>query len=303
MQTEKNAELSIRNDVDAVVFDDYNWSEDENLLELLRDGECVAEIRTKGFRFMPKTRKAGKKTGGSDKLTWKKGDLEVVKIVYKGKDWKVRPREKQPLRVLPVHKRRLKEYRDISEFQEEYPDKGERVKFVRKLRNDEIDELVELCDSIQGKNYYENLKKKEKVFEFSKRLALRPFGECRLTVYDGPGGEKYAEYGEGVFEISGLTEVRIGRKEIQAIQAVLEDNVLFETEYMEDPYQMCIMDGTEYSFYFAVKGCENEMSGDNIEDCRDDYDHCMHSAHAIRALEEIRDILVPAGVPEKYFGL
>ncbi len=80
-------------------------------------------------------------------------------------------------------------------------------------------------------------------------------------------------------------------------------NVLFETEYMERPYGTIYFDGTEYSFFFALNGCENEMSGNNIDGCREDYDHCMHSAHAIRALEEIRAILVPAGVPEKWLEL
>ena len=72
---------------------------------------------------------------------------------------------------------------------------------------------------------------------------------------------------------------------------------------MEDPYGVAYLDGIEYNFFFAVKGCENEMTGRNIEKCREDYDHCMHSAHVIRALEEIRDILVPVGVPEKCFSL
>ena len=45
------------------------------------------------------------------------------------------------------------------------------------------------------------------------------------------------------------------------------------------------------------------MHGSNIEKCRGDYVHCMHSAHAIRALEEIRDILADEGVPKKYFEL
>ena len=213
------------------------------------------------------------------------------------------PQAKQPLRVTPAHKRKLKEYKYIFEFQEDYPTREKKEKFVRNLQNYEIDELIELCDNIQGKIYYENQKKKEKVFEYRKRFALKPFDECKLTIYDGPGTEKYVEYGEGLLETNGMTKVRIGRKEIRAVQAAIEDNVLFETENMEDPYQVCILDGTEYQFFFAVKGCENEMFGDNIEECREDYDHCMHSAHAIQVLEEIRDILVPVGVPEKYFDL
>ena len=89
-------------------------------MELLRGGETVAEIRTKGFRFKPGHRRNGKKTEDSDKFTWKKGDLEIVKIVYKGKEVKFQTQARQPLRVVPVHKRRLKEYKDIFEFQDEY---------------------------------------------------------------------------------------------------------------------------------------------------------------------------------------
>ena len=79
--------------------------------------------------------------------------------------------------------------------------------------------------------------------------------------------------------------------------------MLFETEHLEDPYQSCILDGMFYGFFFAVKGCENEMSGYNIGECRMDYEHCIHSAHAICALEEIRSILMGTGVPKKYLEL
>ena len=43
----------------------------------------------------------------------------------------------------------------------------------------------------------------------------------------------------------------------------------------------------------GIEGKNREPgTGSNIEKCREDYDHCMHSVHAIRAPEEIRDILV-----------
>lgn len=303
VQTAKNAALTVRNDVDEIVFDDYNWYGADNRLEFVQAGEKIAELRAGKFLIRPGIRKGRRKTAGSDKFAWKKGDLEIVKIVYQGKEVKLPPQAKQPLRTAPAHKRRLKEYKTIFEFQEDYPAKEMREKFIGKLRNDEIDELVDLCDNTQGKIYYDSLKKKEKVFEFRKSSYRNPCGGGTLAVYDGPGPEKCAEYSLGRPEMNGMQTVRIGRKEIRAIQAAMEDNVLFETEYMEDPYGTVIFDGTDYDFFFAVKGCENEMTGSSIEWCRGDYDHCIHTAHVIQTLEEIRDILVPLGVPEECFTL
>ena len=90
----------------------------------------------------------------------------------------------------------------IYAFQEDYKTKEEREAFVAKLRNYEIDKLIDMCDSIQGKNYYEQQKKQEKVFGFSKHPALYCIGEAVpfVTVYDGPGTQKYAEYGDGLEE-------------------------------------------------------------------------------------------------------
>lgn len=53
----------------------------------------------------------------------------------------------------------MRRYRSIQEFQDEYPSREAREEFVRTLTNDEIDELINLCDSIQGKNYYSRLKR------------------------------------------------------------------------------------------------------------------------------------------------
>ncbi len=78
------------------------------------------------------------------------------------------PQAKQPLRISPARKRLLKEYKSILEFQVDYPTKEKREKFVRKLMNYEIDELMNLCNDTRDKNYYESLKKQEKVFEFRK---------------------------------------------------------------------------------------------------------------------------------------
>ena len=37
--------------------------------------------------------------------------------------------------------------------------------------------------------------------------------------------------------------------------------------------------------------------------CREDFEHCLHSAQAIRTREAIRDILKDTGIPKKYFRL
>ena len=63
-----------------------------------------------------------------------------------------------------AQERLLKEYVSIQQFQEDYPEKEEREKFVCRLKNYEIDELVDLCDIAQGKIWYDSQKKPEKVF-------------------------------------------------------------------------------------------------------------------------------------------
>ncbi len=308
VQTEKDAVLTVKGDAAEVVFDDFDYIWWDDRVELKRTGETVAEIKTDGYRFKPvvtaepEIEEKPEEPDKTDKFTWGKGDLEIVKRVYKGQTVEFFPTEKRPLTVPPVHERLLKDYRTIYEFQEDYKTKEEREAFVAKLMNYEIDELIELCDSIQGKTYYEQQKKPEKVFEFRKHAALHCIGDGAqyIAVYDGPGSEKYVEYGN---DLKKIRTIRIGRKEIRAIQEAIEDNLLFETDQLEDPYKVVILDGTAYEFFFALKGRENETYGSNIEQCRDDFDHCLHSAHAIRTLEEIRDILSSAGIPNKYFEL
>ncbi len=304
VKTDRNASLTVKEGAGEVLFDDYVYFWRDNRLELRRTGETVAVIfsgkysvhRPSGEQEEGRRRKPG----NTDKGTWQKGDLEVVKLVVDGKVVDLSLQQKQPLKVQPKHARQLKVYKDIDEFQKEYDSKEAREAFVSKLRNDEIDELIDLCGSIQGKNYYDLQKKQEKIFEYGKSPALNPFGGTRLAVYDGPGAEKYVEFGDGFLD---RKTVRIGRKEISLIRAALEDNALFEAETLEGPYSCLILDGMSYCFSFAVKGCENEMFGSNIEDCREDFEHCMHSAHVIRALEEIRDILDGKGIPKEYFEL
>ena len=51
----------------------------------------------------------------------------------------------------------------INEFQELYPSKEEREEAVKKLSDDEIDEIIESCGTVQGKIYYSQLKKNNQI--------------------------------------------------------------------------------------------------------------------------------------------
>lgn len=109
------------------------------------------------------------------------------------------------------------------------------------------------------------------------------------------------EYGDAFLENS--ERISLKRKDIQAIQAAMEDNLLFETNRLESRRKVMVYDGDEQDFFFAVKGRENEIHDGNLECCKGDYENCIHAAHVIQTLEEIRDILVPMGVPEKSFAI
>ena len=210
---------------------------------------------------------------------------------------------KQPLTVQPVFQRRLKEYGSIFEFQEDYPSLVGRLLFLKTLRNYEIDELIGLCNNNCGRIFYDSHKNPEKIFEYCIRPALAPFGRgTRVMVHDGPQGEKYAE-----FSMEGYPgtpkRVNLRRQDIEAIQAAMEDNLLFETDQLENSPKGMVLDGYLQYFFFALKGRENEFCESNLIYCKDDYENCIHAAHVIQTLEEIRDMLVPKGVPEKCFVL
>ena len=58
----------------------------------------------------------------------------------------------------------------ITEFQEKYPTKEERIEAAKALSDSEIDEIINSCGTVQGKIYYSRLKKmnseplKEQIF-------------------------------------------------------------------------------------------------------------------------------------------
>ncbi len=100
-----------------------------------------------------------------------------------------------------------------------------------------------------------------------------------------------------------IGQIRIDRDVLKKIREILDDDRLFGTEELEDPYQACIMDGYIQTFDVLSKGRSIEARGYNIQECKGDTEHCLHSVLMIHALEKIGEILIPLGVPEQYFRL
>ena len=143
--------------------------------------------------------------------------------------------------------------------------------------------------------------KPEIVFEFVKQPAfMSDDGATRLTVYGGSEDGPYAGYTDGLHEEKA---VRISGEELRLIREAIGDDVFYETDQLENPYRSMLIDGTSYWFTFSSNGRRNEMSGSHIGHYRGDFVNGVHAASAIRALEEVRDILAGAGIPEKYFEL
>ena len=295
VKTDKGASITVIDGSREVIFDRFLYNAVNKCAMLMRTGRKVAEIYTSAYHFRPvkgmtfeeELKKKSRNTGK------KKAD--------KRKNVEYFPWEKRPLTVKPVHKRKLKAYGSIQEFQEEYRTKEEKEEYLKKLRNYEIDELIGMCDTRYGKMFYDQNKKLEKIFEYSIRVTVDPFRGTKVRVYDGPGTEKYVEYVDAFLENS--ERINLNRNDIRAIQAAMEDNLLFETNHLESNRKVMVLDGVEQDFFFAVKGRENEIFDGNLEYCKGDYENCIHAAHVIQTLEKIRDILVPKGVPEKYFAL
>ena len=220
-----------------------------------------------------------------------------------GKEVTYLPWEKRPLLIPENQKRTIKKYQSIFEFQDDFPTKEEKEKVLDSMRCFEIDELIHLAPNVQAKIYYSSHKRRELIFRYEKHPVFYFYNApdyVPLSVYNGPDGSRCAEYTDDDGQV---VSVRLSWDMIQKIQAAMTDNLLFETEDLEHPYEKFIMDGYEYTFYVSVLGRENTLSGSNIRYCRKDYEHCIHAAHMIDTLEQIREILVHAGVPEKYFEI
>ena len=200
-------------------------------------------------------------------------------------------------------------YRDIEDFQQNYPTKEARETALKAMSNEEIDELIDLCQTVQGKNWYQGFKKPETIFRYELKNAwCMPL--CRLEVIDGPETlvsfetdafkERLERYpGTGEF----TEEIRLSRVDLMRIRDILDDDRLFETEELEDPYGMMILDGYIQEFGISGKGRHIDANGYNIQACKGDTEHCFRSDLMIRTLEEIGKILIPLGVPEQCFFL
>ena len=200
-------------------------------------------------------------------------------------------------------------YRDIEDFQQKYPTKEARETALKAMSNEEIDKLTDLCQTIQGKNWYQGFKKPETIFRYELKNAwCMPMR--RLEVIDGPESlvsfttnafKERLERHPGTGEFT--EEIRLSRVDLMRIRDILDDDRLFETEELEDPYGMMILDGYVQEFGISGKGRHIEAHGYNLQACKGDTEHCFHSDLMIRTLEEIGKILIPLGVPEQCFTL
>jgi hypothetical protein len=50
----------------------------------------------------------------------------------------------------------------VYEFQDLYPTREEREEKLKTMNNEEIDEIIKSCGTVQGKIYYSKFKKEEK---------------------------------------------------------------------------------------------------------------------------------------------
>ena len=48
---------------------------------------------------------------------------------------------------------------DLKTFQEEHPTREEREEVLKQMSNEEIDEIIETCGTVQAKIYYKRFKK------------------------------------------------------------------------------------------------------------------------------------------------
>ena len=118
---------------------------------------------------------------------------------------------------------------------------------------------------------------------------------------------KYSLYRHGSGTAFGLlpeeTVISISGGDLEQICRLLDDERLFETEELELPYDMVVMDGFSQEFIINANGRYITAHGSNIRECKGDTEHCPHSVLMIRTLEKAKKILVPVGVPKECFRL
>ncbi len=98
-------------------------------------------------------------------------------------------------------------------------------------------------------------------------------------------------------------EIGIGKETLEEIRCLLEDDRLYETAWLEEPYDVAVLDGVMQIFRIGNSGRSICAEGNNLEYCQDDVEHCPHTVLMIRTMEKIKEILVPLGIPEVCFRL
>jgi hypothetical protein len=53
----------------------------------------------------------------------------------------------------------MAKYKDVFEFQKQFPDKSKREEVLKNMSNEEINHLISTCGTPQGKAYYSKFKK------------------------------------------------------------------------------------------------------------------------------------------------
>ena len=95
----------------------------------------------------------------------------------------------------------------------------------------------------------------------------------------------------------------ISREDLEKIKRLAADERLYETETLEGPYEVVILDGFMQEFEFSSGSRHILASGSNIQACRGDDVHCPHSVLMINMLKEAEQILVSLGVSKECFRL
>ena len=125
------------------------------------------------------------------------------------------------------------------------------------------------------------------------------------------GGEWFAGYGTGNdgwayhdlgFQDPDMARVMIPEEAAEKIRAVLEDVSLCVLEDVSVINGSTRLRGCRQTFEFDNRGRHVKAYGSDLQACGD-AEHCPQAWFLACALEKVRKILVPLGVPRKCFRL
>ena len=199
-------------------------------------------------------------------------------------------------------------FKDFDDFVQKCPTKEAREAALKEMPNEEIDELAFFCEIVQGKLYLNGFKKRETIFRYELADAWH-MPICWVEIIDGPEAVVRYTTETGKVKLAHLLdtgefteEIRLPLRDLVRIRRILDDDRLFETEELEHPYHMMVLDGYNHDFEVSSKGRHIKAYGSNIQECRG-MEHCLHSILMKRVLIEIGGILIPLGAPEECFLL